>query len=108
MHPRQAVLGGEIHDARAVMQEEAIRQHEEGARSLLDDRGQCVLDLFLASHPQGQDFHSQRLGCGLRLLLGDRLKRIRGFQSTATCERLGITSRSSSNRFPLQFRRDRG
>jgi hypothetical protein len=60
---------------RAVLQEQPIGQHEERAGPLLDDRGKSRVDLFLRPHAQGQHFHSQHLGRGLRLLLGDDLER---------------------------------
>jgi len=37
MHSRQTALGGEVHDARTVVQEQPIRQHEQRTRPLPDD-----------------------------------------------------------------------
>jgi hypothetical protein len=73
VHPWEALSGGEVHDARAMVQEQPICQHEERARPLPDDCRKCVLDLFFSPDPQAQHFHSQHVGRGLRLLLGDHL-----------------------------------
>ena len=70
MHSRQAALGGEVHDARTVVQEQPVRQHEQRARLLPDDCRECVVRfLFPAAYPEGQHFHPQRLSCGPRLSL---------------------------------------
>jgi hypothetical protein len=69
----QAVLGGEVHDARAVVQEQAIRQHEERTRPLPNDCHECDFDLFPRAYPQRQHFHSQHQAAARVSLLDYRV-----------------------------------
>jgi hypothetical protein len=89
MHPWQAIFGGEVHDAPAVVQEEPIRQDKERARSFPENCRERVVELLRGSHPQGEHFHSQNLGGGLRRLFRDHLQRTGGIPEHGNVRHVG-------------------
>jgi hypothetical protein len=83
-----------------MVQEQAIREHEQRGRLLPNDCRECILDLFLGPYPESSIFIPNTWAAACTCVSSITCTGLAAFQSTAMCEILGTTSLSSSKRFP--------
>ena len=103
----QALLGGEIHHAFAVMQEYAVGQDEERLRLLFEDRGECAVEVFRCAHVRGCSLIPKPGPRRAPARMDDSMKRIGRIEEKGDVREVGNDLPEQLQPFAFEVRRDR-